>query len=115
MAMHGWQRLSLSLLIIFVFAATTLSVCSAHLLASEHPDCARCLIATSSRREDGTPAPLPVTPHHCPDHACSHLHTPFIIDSSSTLISLSVSWFLPPPSAHHRQELPSSLFRPPQT
>jgi len=112
--MRGWRRISLGFLMSLVFVASTLSVCNAHLSASEHPDCIQCLATASSRREDGIPAPLPVGPHHCPDHACTHLHAPFILGGSLTPMSLPVFWFFPLTTARHGQELPSSLFRPPQ-
>lgn len=104
-----------SLLLSLAFLVSTLSVCNAHLSATEHSDCARCLVTSTSRREDGAPAHLPVRAHHCPNHACAHLHALFIVDSGLVLTPPAASWFFPPSSQAHGQESLHVLLRPPRT
>lgn len=104
-----------SLFVSLVLLASMLAVCDAHFSATEHPDCcAYCAVASSSRREDGGSAPVPVGPHHCPDHLCAHLHAPFVVESSLTLpllVSSRVFLASPPFSAHPWAD---DLLRPPQ-
>ena len=112
--MRQLRRILLSLSVSLAFLASTLAVCNAHLSATEHPDCARCLMASTSRREDEAPAHLPVSPHHCANHACAHLHAPFIVDSGAMLPPLMVSWFFLTPPALHGRESSLRILRPPQ-
>jgi hypothetical protein len=112
--MQRLQSLLLSLLVSVAFLASTLAVCNSHIAATEHPDCAQCLVASSSRRGDGMPIHLPAGPHHCPDHSCVHLHMPFLMSKSMMLPSLMASWFLSLPLARYEREISSSILRPPQ-
>jgi hypothetical protein len=112
--MQRLQSLLLSLFVSVTFVASTLAVCNAHISATEHPDCTWCLVASSSRREDGGPAHLPAGSHHCPDHACAHLHLLFLMSNSTMLPSLVASWVLSLPLAFYEREMSSSILRPPQ-
>ena len=114
LTMRQWWRLLLSLLVTLTFLVSTLAVCNAHLSAREHPDCARCLVASTSRREDGMPVHLPVGPHHCPDHACGHLHLPFLVGSSVVLVPLVTSQLLPDFIVTRGRERSHSILRPPR-
>lgn len=112
--MQQLQFLLLSLFVSLTFVASTLAVCNAHLSVAEHPDCAHCVVASSSRRDDGTPGHVPAGPHHCPEHACGHLHASFIMGSGIELPPLVAFCFvLAPPLVHEREPL-LSLLRPPQ-
>jgi hypothetical protein len=112
--MRRLPRLLLSLFVSLAFLVSTLAVCNAHLSATEHPDCTRCLTASTSRREDGAPVHLPALPHRCPDYACVHLHVPFIIDSSGELTPSVASWLFLMALPAHGQESSRALLRPPQ-
>ena len=114
LAMRQLWRLLLSLLVTLTFLVSTLAVCNAHLSAREHPDCARCLVASTSRRDDGMPVHLPVGPHHCPDHACGHLHLPFLVDGNVGLIPLITSRFFLDVTATGGREPLHALLRPPR-
>lgn len=108
------QLLVCTLFVGVTLLVSTLAVCDAHVSPAEHPDCARCVVATSSRREDGTPGHVPAAPHHCPEHACGHLHAPFVVGSGIELPPLvAFCFFLAPPLAHEREPL-LDLLRPPQ-
>jgi hypothetical protein len=109
-----WQRILLSFFISLALLASTLAVCNAHISVTEHSDCAQCLAASSSRREDGMPTHQPAGPHHCPDHPCAHLHASFLAESNTGLPPLPASWFFLSPLTLQWQELPPTLLRPPK-
>src|SRR5262249_46642883 len=108
-------RIVLSLLVSLVFFTSTLAACNAHLSATEHPDCTRCLMVSMPQQGDEAPIHLPTSPHHCPDHPCGHLHAPFILNNSAVFPSLVTHWFFFTPLDLHGRELPLGLLRPPQT
>ena len=112
--MRRLRRIVLSLFVSLAFLASTLAVCNAHLSAAEHPDCPRCLMISTSRRENGAPAHLPAGPHHCPDHACAHLHAPFMVDSGMELTPPVASWFFLTSPHTHGRELSRALLKPPR-
>jgi len=113
--MQRLQRIVLSLLVSLVFFTSTLAACNAHLSATEHPDCTRCLMVSMPQQGDEAPIHLPTSPHHCPDHPCGHLHAPFILNNSAVFPSLVTHWFFFTPLDLHGRELPLGLLRPPQT
>jgi len=107
------EKVFLPIFLVLAFLAASLAVCNAHTSKTTHPDCPQCVMTSTSRREGPYPISFPVGSHHCPHHACQHLHTPFlignvaflpafvpstltVIDSSSRYLGSALFIFKPP-------------------
>ena len=108
------KKVLLSIFLVMTFLTASLAVCNAHTLQTTHPDCTQCIVTSASQRGGPLPIPLPIGPHHCPHHACQHLHTPFLASSVTILpafgySALTVIYFPLP-----RLECALSIFQPPK-
>lgn len=113
-SMPPLQRVLLNALVSLALLSSTLAVCNAHLSAAEHPDCVHCLESPPTSHTDEAPVHSPVSPHHCPNHFCGHLHLLFILSGGFVLAPPVVFLTFLPPVATPEQELARFLLKPPQ-
>lgn len=108
------SRMLLSALVSLALLLSTLAVCNAHLSGAEHPDCVRCLESPAASHSDDVSEHSPVSPHHCPNHFCGHLHLPFILSGGFVLTPPVALLTIVPPASTPGQEPAHALLKPPQ-